>query len=281
MHFLRANLHFQRLATVQHRGVQRLVQIRPRHGDVILEPAGHRMPDVVHHSQRRITTALAIGDHTYRQQIVNLLQSAVLAQQFSVQRIQSLYARFQLRGDSAFHQLALNGGLHFFQKPAMNLRFVRHLFLQPQERFRLQIPERQILQFVAHVAHAQAMRDRRVNIQSLARNSLLLGILQIFKRAHVMQPVGQLHQHHAHVIHHGQKHLADVFDLPRFRRHHVQPADFCDSLHQPRHFRTKPLFDPRERKFRVFHHVMQQRGRQSSGVHAHVRQDMRHFQQVR
>src|ERR1041385_6588282 len=45
MHFLGADLHFKRLATVNHRGVQGLIQIGPRHRDVILEAAGHRTPD--------------------------------------------------------------------------------------------------------------------------------------------------------------------------------------------------------------------------------------------
>src|SRR5882762_1808164 len=39
VHFLRANLVFKPLATENHRGVQRLIEVRPRHGDVVLEAA--------------------------------------------------------------------------------------------------------------------------------------------------------------------------------------------------------------------------------------------------
>ena len=50
MHFLRADLHFEGLACVDNRGVQRLVQVGPRHRDVILETAGNRRPDLVDHA---------------------------------------------------------------------------------------------------------------------------------------------------------------------------------------------------------------------------------------
>src|SRR5579885_720316 len=47
VHLLRANLHFERLAAVENRGVQRLIQIRARHRYVVLETPRNRMPDVV------------------------------------------------------------------------------------------------------------------------------------------------------------------------------------------------------------------------------------------
>jgi len=48
VHFLGANLDFEGLAAVQNGSVQRLVEIGPGHGYVILEAAGDRAPDVVH-----------------------------------------------------------------------------------------------------------------------------------------------------------------------------------------------------------------------------------------
>ena len=42
VHFLRADLNFEWLAGMNHAGVQRLVEVRPRHGDVVLEPTRDR-----------------------------------------------------------------------------------------------------------------------------------------------------------------------------------------------------------------------------------------------
>ena len=105
------------------------------------------------------------------------------------------------------------------------------------------------------------MRDGSINIQRFARDALLLGVFQIFQGAHVVQPVGQLHQHDAHVVHHGQQHFADVFNLAGFRRHHVEAADLGNAFHQPGDFRSEAFFDARQREFRVFNNVVQERGR--------------------
>src|ERR1700676_2474743 len=103
MHFLRSNLYFQRLSAMEHGGVQRLVKIWARHGDVVFESSRHRMPDVMHYAKRRITVPLAVGNHAYRKQVIDLLQFPLVAHQFTVQRIESLNASFQLRGDATLY----------------------------------------------------------------------------------------------------------------------------------------------------------------------------------
>ena len=57
MHLLGANLHFKRLPGMNHGGVQRLIKIGPRHGDVILKPAGHGTPNLVDHAERGVAVA--------------------------------------------------------------------------------------------------------------------------------------------------------------------------------------------------------------------------------
>jgi len=96
-----------------------------------------------------------------------------------------------------------------------------------------------------------------------------------------VQPVGQLYQHDAHVVHHGQQHLADVFRLPRLRRHHVQPAYFCDPFDEVSDVGAEALFDARHGIFRVFDGVVEQRRGERRGVQAQVGEDVRDFQQVR
>ena len=58
MHILRADLHLEGLAAVEHGGVQRLIKIGPGDGDVVLEAAGHGMPNMVNDAKGRITVAL-------------------------------------------------------------------------------------------------------------------------------------------------------------------------------------------------------------------------------
>ena len=256
MHFLRADLHFERLAAVQNRGVQRLIQVGPRNGDIILKPARHRPPNMMHYSQRGIAAALRVCNDANGQQIVNLFETRFLPQHLAMQRIQRLHARFQLRRNAGLHQLRTNGRLHFIQKFLVERRFVADLFLQRKERLRLEIPERQILEFPAHHAHSQAVRNGRVNVQRFAGNALLLVGVQVLQRAHVVQAVRELYQYDAYVGHHRQQHLAYVFGLARFRSRNIQPPDFCYALNQVRHFRPKALFNPRNGILRVFNGVV-------------------------
>ena len=85
MHFLRANLYFEWLAAMYDGGMQRLIKIWPRHGDVILEAARHGPPNVMNDAQRGVATAFAVRDDADGEEIVNLLESAALADDFPMQ----------------------------------------------------------------------------------------------------------------------------------------------------------------------------------------------------
>ena len=64
VHFLGPDLDLELVSALSHhRGVERLIQVWPRHGDVVFEPARNRPPDVMHHAERGIAVSLRIGDH--------------------------------------------------------------------------------------------------------------------------------------------------------------------------------------------------------------------------
>ncbi len=281
VHFLSANLQFKRLAAVQHGGVQGLIEIRPRHGDVILESAGHRAPDMVHNAQGRVTIPLAIADNADGKKIIDLLEAALLAHNLAVQGIQPLYASFQLRGNAILNQLGTDGGLHFFQEFLVNRRLVADFLLQRQERLRLQKAEGKVFQLITDNSHSQAMGDRRVDVQGFAGDALLLAGLQVFKRAHIVQAIRKLHQNNANIIDHGQKHFANAFSLAGLGSHDVEPADFGDTFHQARDFDTEAFFNARNRILSVFDGIMQKSGSQRDGIETHIREDMGDFQEMR
>jgi len=55
VHLLGADLDLERNPLVaDDRGVQRLIPVRPRHGDEVLEPTRHRRPGLVDNAQRRV-----------------------------------------------------------------------------------------------------------------------------------------------------------------------------------------------------------------------------------
>ena len=94
----------------------------------------------------------------------------------------------------------------------------------------IDVLESEIFQLAANLAHAQAVRDGRINFERLARDLLLPLRRKKLQGAHVVQAVGQLDEHDADVVHHGQHHLAHVFGLRLFRRGEVDLADLGDAF---------------------------------------------------
>ncbi len=141
VHFLGANLNFKGLPPVDDRGVQRLIEIGARHRDVVFETAGHGTPDVMDDAECGIAVALRIRDDAYGEEIVNLVEAAALADDFSVQREEAFEARFEFGGNSVFDELCADGGLNSFKEALVDFRLVRNFFLQSDERFRFQTAE--------------------------------------------------------------------------------------------------------------------------------------------
>ena len=67
VHFSCTNLHFQWLSTwPNNSGVQRLVQIELRHGDVVLEPAHNWPPLTVNTTKRSVTVTHTVDNDAKR-----------------------------------------------------------------------------------------------------------------------------------------------------------------------------------------------------------------------
>ena len=157
-------------------------------------------------------------------------------------------------------------------------RFDRFMHLLVADR--IQIAESQVFQFAANFAHAQPVRDGRVNLQRLFGDLLLALRRQVLQRPHVVQAVGQLDQHDADVVHHGQHHLAQVFRLLLFAGGKINLADLGDAFDNVRDLLAELLANIDNRDRRVFHRVVQQPGGDRHRIHLHFRQHQRHFQRM-
>ena len=148
----------------------------------------------------------------------------------------------------------------------------------------IDVLEGQVFEFAANFAHAQAMRDGRVNVQRLARDLLLPLGREKLQRAHVVQTVGQLDEDDADVVHHGQHHLAHVFGLGFFGRGKIDFADLGDAFDDVSNLLAELRINLVDGYRRVFNRVMQQAGGDRRGVEAHLRQqrgDLQRMHQVR
>ena len=94
----------------------------------------------------------------------------------------------------------------------------------------MQHREREVLELPLHVLDAEPVRERRVDVERLLRDALLLRLGQRRDRAHVVQPVGELDEQDAHVLRHRHEHLAHRGGLLRLLGVELQPVELGDAV---------------------------------------------------
>ena len=91
VHVVGADLHLEGQAAVaDDRGVQRLIAVRPRHGDEVLDPPGHRRPRLVDDAERRVAVAHRLRDETEGDEVVDLLEIDLLPLKLQVNAVETL-----------------------------------------------------------------------------------------------------------------------------------------------------------------------------------------------
>ena len=92
--------------------------------------------------------------------------------------------------------------------------------------------ESDVLELVAHILHAHAPGERRIDVHGLLGDAHALVGRDMIEGAHVVQAVGELDEKHAHVLGHGEQQLAQVFGLGRFLGDEVEPLDLGQPVDQ-------------------------------------------------
>ena len=145
---------------------------------------------------------------------------------------------------------------------------------------RVQHREREVFELPLHVTDAEPVRERRVDVDGLLRDALLLLLRKRRDRAHVVQPVGELDQQDADVLRHRDEHLAHRRGLLRFAGRELQAFDLGDAVDDRRDLDAEGFLDALLGELGVFDRVVQQRGRDGDVVEAEIREDQRDAERV-
>ena len=105
------------------------------------------------------------------------------------------------------------------------------------------VAEGKIFKFAAHLAHAETMGERGVDVESLASDGFAAVGLQVLQRTHIVQAVGQLDENHANVGDHGEQHFSHVFGLAVFAVGELDLVDLGDAFDNVRHLIAEVGFD--------------------------------------
>jgi hypothetical protein len=134
----------------------------------------------------------------------------------------------------------------------------------------------EVLQFMPDAVDAEAIGDRRVDIERFARDPAGLARPHDPERAHVVQAICQLDHDHPDVLRHREHHLAEVLRLRLGARAELDLRELTDPVNEFRDLGAELRFELGLRGRRVLDHVVQDRRHQALVIHAHAGEYARH-----
>ena len=280
VHVERADLEFDGLAVgADDRRVQRLVHVELGHRDVVLEPAGDRVPSRVHGAEGRVAVADGVHEDADAHQVVDLREVTAADDHLLVDAVVVLRAAGDGRLDAGGAQVGLDLVGHYGQ---VLVTLGRSLGDQPYDlvvHLGVEDREGEVLQFPLDGVHAQAVGERRVDLQRLARLLLLLLALEVTHGAHVVQPVGELDDQDARVLGHGDDHLAHGLGLRGLAE--LDLVELGDAVDEEGDLVAEVAAQVLQAVLGVLDGVVQQAGHQRGRVHAQLGEDRGHRERVR
>ena len=214
VHVVGTDLHLDRHAIgAEQRGVQRLVAVDARDGDVVLEAPRHRLVDAVHDAERAIAGVDRIDSDANSVDVDDLGQHRPLAQHLAVDAEQMLFARFHPPGNRRLLQRRLELRPDLVEEFLLVAAGALECALDHAVALRIKSLKAQILELELHRVQAEPLGHRRIDVERLARDGAALGGRQRIDGAQVVHAIGELDQDHAQVAHHRQQHLAEVLRL--------------------------------------------------------------------
>ena len=255
------------------RRVQRLVAVGLGCGDIVLEAARDGLIQVVHIAEHVVAVRNRVHDHTHRADVVDLVDRLVLGVHLAVDRVDVLDAR----GDRVFDVRFLELGADALLNALEELLVLFALGFQALDDLvvadRVEHFEAQVLEFPLDAAHAQTVRDGRIDLHRLERLVALFSLGQVLEGARVVQAVGQLDQDDADVLGHCHEHLAQVLKLLLLLGI-AQHAQAGDAVHQLGDRRAEFVFNLLIAELGVLDAVMQQRRADRIRIQPHLDHDL-------
>ncbi len=231
VHLAGADLDLERLPLVaDHGGVERLVEVGLGHRDVVLEPARDGAPVLVDDAERGVGVLEARRDDAEGEVVVELGDVDPLPAELLEDRVVALDAEADLGVDPRRVEAADQTVADALGGALPHLHLLGDLVVQLGEVMGVEMEEGEVLEVPLDPRHAEAVGDRRVDLQGLARDAAPRLGLQVLQGLHVVQAVGELDDDDADVLGRGQDHLAEGLGLGLVAPHVLVAADLGDAV---------------------------------------------------
>ena len=194
----------------EHRGVKRLVRVGFRDRDVVLHPARHRGPLLVDQAEDPITIPHCLDNHPEGQEVEDIRHVHLLPPELLIDRIHVLDAPVDGPVDAVGEKQAFDDPPNLGEPPFGGVGAILDLVLETLPLFRVEIAEAKVLHLHLDASDPESIGDGRIDVEGLLGDGDLPVGPQKAQGSHVVQPVGQLDQDDAYIVHGGEKKPAEV-----------------------------------------------------------------------
>ena len=232
-------------------------------------------------TQRTVAILQRADQHAEAENVRQLLERKAFGFHLAEHGPGLLLAAFHIGLDVILFKQLAEVFLDPVQKTRIPVGKVRKPFGDGFPGIGVDLAESQFLQFLAHVLHAHAPCQRRINIHRLFGDAHALGFGHVVDGAHVVQSVGQLDQQHPHILGHRQQELAQVLGLRGFLRDQIKLFQLGQAFDQRANVLAENRINLCTGGGCVFDGVVQKGGDHRGFIQMHVGQNGRNFQRMR
>ena len=186
-----------------------------------------------------------------------------------------LLAALDVRADLGFGERSLEGFLDFADELLLIAARALQLALEHPVTVRIQSAKAEVLELELHGVQAQALGDRRVDLERLAGDAPPFHGRHHAERAHVVHAIRELHHDDANVAHHGEQHFAEALGLRLLAILELDLIELADAVDEIGDHLAEYRHDFRFGSRRVFDYIVQDRGDQSVGIELEVGKNVR------
>lgn len=167
----------------------------------------------MHDAKRRVAVANVVNKHPHSANVVERVESAILALHLPPDAVDMFGPAADVRLDVVGCQFSCQDRLHLGDKTLALAAFFLERFRQRLVGLRVQVAECQVFQLPFELPDAQAVGEGGIDFASLDRECLLYLNRCRLGFAHAMQLLCDPHEHQSHVRYHGKQHLSERFRL--------------------------------------------------------------------
>ena len=214
VHLFGTDLNFHRFAArAEHHGMNRLIAIRLRVRDVVIELIRQMAEVSMYYPQRGVAVLETLRHDTHGAHVKQLVKGEMFLLHFAPDAVDVLRTPVNLSAHILlFHRLAQPADEFLDIVLTVNAAFVQQ-FCDAFVFRRMQVAEAVIFQLPLQLPDTETVRQRRIDIRTLFGGQDALVFRRIFHFAQMGNPFGQLDNHAAEIIYHRQQHTTDVIHL--------------------------------------------------------------------